>query len=109
MSPGIDAELGAGWFEGLVSYNRQALFSRLGLWRQLDAYLVSLDEDDFRQALVYLRRAFGDFSQGEVRRVVSNLAEISREGAEELLASAETKLDDEEAKKLQDMLGDLQL
>jgi hypothetical protein len=109
LSPGIDAELGAGWFEGLVSYNRQALFSRLALWRQLDAYLVSLDEDAFRQALVYLRRAFGTFHTSEVRRVVSNLVEISSEGAEELKASVDVKLDDEEAKKLQEMLGDLDI
>src|SRR5260370_13369020 len=33
LSPGIDAELGAGWFEGLVQYNRFGLFGRLALWR----------------------------------------------------------------------------
>jgi hypothetical protein len=109
LSPGIDAELGAGWFEGLVSHNRQALFARLPLWRQLDAYLVSLDEDAFRQALVYLRRAFGDFSAGEVRRVVSNLVEISPEGTAELKAATDTKLSDEEAKQLQELLGGLEL
>src|SRR6202011_609805 len=49
LSPGVDAELGAGWFEGLVGYNRMAIFSRLALWRQLDAYIVSLDEEGFRQ------------------------------------------------------------
>ncbi len=109
LSPGIDAEVGAGWFEGLVSHNRQALFSRLALWRQLDAYLVSLDDEEFRHGLVYLRRAFGDFAPGEVRRVVSNLAEISQEGAEELKASVEHKLSDDEAAKLQEMLGDLDI
>jgi hypothetical protein len=107
LSPGIDAELGAGWFEGLVQYNRMALFSRLALWRQLDAYVVSLDEDAFRQALVFLRRAFGDFQAGEIRRVVSNLVEVSQEGAEALKASVDTRLSEEEAKKLQEQLGDL--
>jgi hypothetical protein len=109
LSPGIDAELGAGWFEGLVQYNRMALFSRLALWRQLDAYIVSLDEEDFRQALVYLRRAFGDFEMGEIRRVVSNLVGISKEGAEQLKASADTKLSEDEAQKLKEQLGDLDL
>jgi hypothetical protein len=109
LSPGVGAELGAGWFEGLVKGNRQALFSRLPLWRQLDAYIASLEDDEFRQALVYLRRAFGEFEPGEIRRVVSNLVEISSEGAEELKASVETKLDEEEAKKLQEQLGDLDL
>jgi hypothetical protein len=107
LSPGVGAELGAGWFEGLVHGNRQALFARLALWRQLDAYIVSLQDDEFRQALVYLRRAFGEFEPGEIRRVVSNLVEISSEGAAELKASADTKLDEEEAKKLQEQLGDL--
>jgi hypothetical protein len=109
LSPGIDAELGAGWFEGLMQYNRMALFSRLALWRQLDAYLVSLDEDSFRKALVYLRRAFGEFDQSEVRRVVSNLVEISSESAEELKRSVDEKLDPEEAKRLQELLGGIEL
>ncbi|HYT92859.1 MAG TPA: DUF5682 family protein, partial [Gemmataceae bacterium] len=109
LSPGVDAELGAGWFEGLVQGNRQALFSRLPLWRQLDAYISSLQDDEFRQALVYLRRAFGQFEQGEIRRIVSNLVEISQVGAEELKANVDVKLSEEEAKKIQEQLGDLDL
>jgi hypothetical protein len=109
LSPGIDADLGAGWFEGLVQYNRMALFSRQALWRQLDAYVVSLDDEAFRHALVYLRRAFGDFEPAETRRVVSSLVEISGEGADGLRASVDAKLSDEEAKKLQEQLGDLDL
>jgi hypothetical protein len=109
LSPGADAELAAGWFEGLVQYNRMGLFSRVALWRQLDAYITGLDEDDFRHALVFLRRAFGGFAPGEVRRVVSNLVEISNEAAEELKASADVKLDEDEVKRLQEQLGDLDL
>ena len=109
LSPGVHAEVGAGWFEGLVACNRQALFSRLALWRQLDAYLVGLDDEEFRHGLVYLRRAFAEFAPGEVRRVVSNLVEISQEGAEELKAGVDAKLSDDEAAKLQEMLGDLDL
>ena len=109
LSPGIAAELGAGWFEGLVSYNRQALFARLALWRQLDLYLISLDEEDFRQALVYLRRACAGFSQGEVRRVVANLVELSPEGATELKTGVDARLSDDEAQKLAEMLGGLEL
>jgi hypothetical protein len=107
LSAGVLADIGAAWFEGLVQYNRQALFLRLALWRQLDGYLVALDEEGFRQALVPLRRAFGGFHVSEVRRVVSNLAEISQEGAEELKKSVDVKLSDEEAQKLQEELGDL--
>jgi hypothetical protein len=107
LSPGVPADLGAGWFEGLVSYNRMALFSRLGLWRQLDLYIASLDEEAFRTALLFLRRAFGDFDQSEVRRVVSNLVEIASEAGERLKETVEVKLDEDEAKKLQELLGDL--
>src|SRR5262249_55877459 len=39
LSLGVPADIGAAWFEGLVQYNRQALFLRMALWRQLDGYL----------------------------------------------------------------------
>jgi hypothetical protein len=84
-----------------------ALFSRLGLWRQLDLYVGSLDEDAFRNALLYLRRSFGDFDQSEIRRVVSNLVEIRSEAGDKLKETVDVKLDEEEAKKLQELLGDL--
>ena len=109
LSPGIDAELGAGWFEGLVQYNRFGLFGRLALWRQLDAYILSLDESSFRKALVYLRRAFASFEASEVRRVVSNLVTVSQDAAEDLKASVDVKLSDDEVKKLEQELGDLGL
>jgi hypothetical protein len=107
LSPGVPADLGAGWFEGLVSYNRMALFLRLALWRQLDAYIGSLDEDAFRNALVYLRRAFSDFDPSEIRRVVSNLVEVGSEAGEHLRETADIRLSDEEAQKLQELLGGL--
>jgi hypothetical protein len=109
LSPGIPPDVGANWFEGLVQYNREALFARLALWRQLDAYVQAMDENEFRRALVPLRRAFGTFAQGQVRRVVSNLVEISQVGAEELKQSVDVKLSDEEAKQLQETLRDLDL
>ena len=108
LSPGVDAELGAGWFEGLVHYNRFGLFGRLALWRQLDAYIVSLDDEAFRKALVYLRRAFGSFETGEMRRVVSNLVTVSEDSADELKASADVKSSAEETAKLNEALGDLE-
>ena len=76
LSPGVPAELGAGWFEGLAGKNRYALIARLSLWRHLDSYLSSLDEEAFRRALVFLRRAFADFSPGEKNDIAENLGEI---------------------------------
>ncbi len=76
LSPGVPAELGAGWFEGLAGKNRYALIARLSLWRHLDDYLSGLDENAFRRALVFLRRAFADFSPGEKNDIAENLGEI---------------------------------
>jgi len=76
LSPGVPAELGAGWFEGLASKNRYALIARLSLWRHLSDYLDSLDEPAFRRALVFLRRAFSDFSPSEKNDIAENLGEI---------------------------------
>lgn len=76
LSTGVPAELGAGWFEGLAGKNRYALIARLSLWRHLDDYLSGLDEDAFRRALVFLRRAFADFSPGEKNDIAENLGEI---------------------------------
>lgn len=76
LSPGVPADLGAGWFEGLAGKNRYALITRLSLWRQLSDYLDELDDTAFRRALVFLRRAFSDFSPNEKNDIAENLGEI---------------------------------
>ncbi len=76
LSPGVPADLGAGWFEGLAGKNRYALIARLSLWRHLDEYLSGLDEETFRRALVFLRRAFADFTPSEKNDIAENLGEI---------------------------------
>ena len=76
LSRGIPAQLGAGWFAGLSRKNRYALIARLSLWRELSGYLDELDEEEFKRALLFLRRAFADFSPREKFDVAENLAEI---------------------------------
>ena len=76
LSKGIPAELGAGWFAGLSKKNRYALIARLDLWRELSAYMDTLDDGEFKRALVFLRRAFADFSSREKLDVAENLSEI---------------------------------
>ncbi|MCI8554719.1 MAG: hypothetical protein HFJ80_07240 [Clostridiales bacterium] len=76
LSPGVPAELGAGWFEGLAGKNRYALIARLSLWRHLSDYLDSLDDEAFRRALVFLRRAFADFSPSEKNDIAESLGEL---------------------------------
>ena len=76
LSPGMPADLGAGWFEGLAMKNRYALIARLSLWESLDGYLDTLDQEEFKRALVFLRRAFADFTAREKDEIAENLGEI---------------------------------
>ena len=76
LSKGIPAKLGAGWFAGLSKKNRYALIARLSLWKELSSYLDTLDEEEFKRALLFLRRAFSDFTPGEKADVAENLGEI---------------------------------
>lgn len=76
LSPGIPADLGAGWFEGLAMRNRYALLSRMSLWEQLHAYIGSLDDEEFKRSLVFLRRAFSVFTVHEKNMVAELLGEL---------------------------------
>jgi hypothetical protein len=76
LSPAIEADLGAGWFEGLAMRNRCALLTRMPLWQYIAEYVASLDNEQFKRALVFLRRAFGEFNLVEKRSICENLAEI---------------------------------
>jgi hypothetical protein len=103
ISPGVPADLGAGWFEGLAQRNRYALLARQPLWEQLAGYIESLDEEQFRRALVFLRRAFGAFSAREKRHIAENLGEfwgLNVDAASELI---EQPLSEAEEKRLADL------
>ena len=76
LSGGVPADLGAGWFEGLAMKNRYALITRLSLWECLDHYLEGLDDEEFKKALVFLRRAFADFTSMEKDEIAENLGEL---------------------------------
>lgn len=76
LSSGVPADLGASWFEGLALKNRYALIARLSLWQELADYLDALDDEAFKRALVFLRRAFADFSAREKSDIAENLGEI---------------------------------
>lgn len=103
LSPGVSADLGAGWFEGLAKRNRYSLLSRQTLWQQLADYVWALDEQQFRRALVFLRRAFGEFSARDKRSITENLGELwgmNKDSASEIL---EQPLSEEEEAKLQNL------
>lgn len=76
LSKGIPAELGAGWFEGLSMKNHYSLIARLTLWEKLSGYMDSLEDEEFKRALVFLRRAFADFTSLEKDQIAENLGEV---------------------------------
>lgn len=76
LSKGIPADLGAAWFEGLALKNKYALIARLSLWEKLSRYLDTLDNEEFKRALVFLRRSFVSFTAKERSDIAENLAEI---------------------------------
>jgi hypothetical protein len=103
LSPGIVADLGAGWFEGLAQRNRYALLTRLALWEQLDSYVGSLTEEEFKRALVFLRRAFGDFSPQERHSITENLGEIWGVNRDQVSEVLNTELSEQEKQKLDEL------
>ena len=103
LSPGVPADLGAGWFEGLARRNRYALLARQPLWEQLAGYIESLDEEQFRRALVFLRRAFGPFSAREKRHIAENLGEYWGLNADAASEMIEQPLTEAEEKTLKDL------
>ncbi|MNZ72755.1 hypothetical protein D3C78_911420 [compost metagenome] len=103
LSPGIPAELGAGWFEGMSMRNRYVLLSRLSLWEQLNEYINSLDDEEFVRALVFLRRAFSTFEPREKTMIAELLGElwgVNTEQAAEILTG---ELKEAEAKMIEDL------
>jgi len=76
LSPGIPADIGAGWFEGMSIRNRYALLSRVSLWTQLDNYIQNLDSEEFKRSVVYMRRAFSSFEPREKSSVAALLGDI---------------------------------
>ncbi|MBW4083357.1 DUF5682 family protein [Paenibacillus sp. S150] len=111
LSPGIPADLGAGWFEGLSMRNRYGLLSRMSLWEQLNDYINGLEEDEFKRALVFLRRAFSTFSPREKTLISELLGELWGVDAEQAAEILTGELKEDEAKMLDDLndfdFGDL--
>ncbi len=97
LSPGTPADLGAGWFEGLAMKNRYALIARLSLWESLDNYLETLDDEEFKRALVFLRRAFADFTARERDEIAENLGELWSLNGQQVSEAVNVALDTQEA------------
>lgn len=111
LSPGIPADLGAGWFEGLSLRNRYALLSRGYLWRQLDAYVASLEAEPFKRSLVFLRRAFGTFEPREKAAIAEMMGDLWGVGSERTGEALQRPLNEKEKEQLDELndfdFGDL--
>jgi hypothetical protein len=103
LSPGVPADLGAGWFEGLSGRNRYALLSRVSLWKELDNYITSLAKEEFYRSVVFLRRAFGQFEPAQKNSVAELLGELWGIGAETIAEVMQADLSEEETKKLDEL------
>ena len=103
LSPGVPADLGAGWFEGLSKRNRYALLARQVLWELLAEYIASLDEEHFRRSLVFLRRAFGGFSPREKRLIAENLGQHWGVSEDTAGVAIEAELSETEEQAIKDL------
>jgi len=103
LSPGIAADVGAGWFEGLSMRNRYALLSRTGLWLELDAYISNLDDEEFKRSVVFLRRAFSSFEAREKSAAAALLSELWGIDSVDGSLMLQAALDDEEVKALEEL------
>ena len=89
----------------MAQRNRYALLTRLALWQQLDAYVSSLTEEEFKRALVFLRRAFGDFSPQEKHSITENLGEIWGVNTEQASEVLSAELTEKEKQQLDELSG----
>ncbi len=103
LSYGIPADLGAGWFEGLALKNKYALISRFSLWEQLSEYIDTLNEEEFKKALVFLRRAFCYFTASERNNIAENLGEIWQFNTQQVSAILNDTLTEIEQDTLQQL------
>ena len=83
--------------------NRYALIARLSLWESLDTYLDTLDEEDFKRALVFLRRAFADFTAMERDEIAENLGELWGLNGQQVSESVNQTLQEAEQKLVEDL------
>ncbi|GET44921.1 DUF5682 family protein [Capnocytophaga felis] len=103
LSPGIPADLGASWFEGLSGRNRYALLSRVSLWKELDLYVQQLDDDEFLRSVVFLRRAFADFEPNQKNSIAELLGDLWGTGSEATAEALQTELTEDETSKLDEL------
>ena len=105
LSKGTPADLASRWFEGLSAKNHYTLLARLQVWKQINQYIQSLDDEEFTRSLVVLRRTFSDFTQNEKCDISENLGEVWGFNKNEVSEFLTKEFSESEQKKI-DALGD---
>ena len=105
LSYGVPGDLAALWFEGLSARNRYVLLSRIGIWKQLDDYLGTLDAEEFKRALVFLRRAFSLFEPREKNNITDILADLWNINVTEIGGFLQDELSEDEQGRLDELNG----
>jgi hypothetical protein len=80
LSPVVPADQATAWVEGVLRGGGIKLLHQDGLWRALDAWLVSLSGEAFVALLPLLRRSFSGFSTSERRDMGNKVAHMHRTG-----------------------------
>ncbi len=103
LLPGIPADIGAGWFEGLASRNRYVILVNTTIWEKLDDYIMSLDQEELKPAIVFLHRTFSEFTANEKYMVAENLANIWGLDQDDVSEFLNGELSEEEEKMVEDL------
>lgn len=103
LLPGIPPDIGAGWFEGLACRNRYVILGNLTIWEKLDEYIMNLDKEEFKSAVVFLHRTFSTFNGKEKYMVAENLANLWGISADDLSEYLNEELSEDEEKILEDL------
>jgi hypothetical protein len=75
LSRAADAAAGAAWIEGFLAGGGLVLVHDEALLGLIDAWLVGLPDDGFRDALPLVRRSFSSLGTGERRQLATRLKE----------------------------------
>ncbi len=103
LLPGIPADIGAGWFEGLASRNRYIILSNLTIWEKLDEYITALTVEELKSAIVFLHRTFSSFAPNEKHMIAENLANLWGLDQDDVSEYLNQDLSEEEEKMIESL------
>jgi hypothetical protein len=78
LSQSVPAPAAGDWLDGFLGQSGQILLHDGTLRQIIDGWLVAIGADDFNNLLPVLRRSFSSFDRNERRRLLDELAKMSR-------------------------------